>query len=259
MKILHLYHDIMNLYGEYANVSALERMLEKSGVKFTTDRLTLFDNADLGDYDFIYIGSGTEKNQKLVLQDFKKYKDFLVEYINSGKVILMTGNSFEMLGKTITDSDGKVFDGLGIYDFTVTEQNKRRITGDIVYTSDFLTKPIVGFVNKCSEIKCDYNDYHNGTHAIPSEDNKFLEKPLFTVKYGLGNCEGSKEEGLRNHNLFATHVTGPIMIKNPHFLEYIALQISKNTDGFKPCTDYLDYERAGYEITLGELTKRFEE
>lgn len=259
MKILHLYHDIMNLYGEYANVSALERMLEKSGVKFTTDRLTLFDNADLGDYDFIYIGSGTEKNQKLVLQDFKKYKDFLVEYINSGKVILMTGNSFEMLGKTITDSDGKVYDGLGIYDFTVTEQNKRRVTGDIVYTSDILTKPIVGFVNKCSEIKCDYNDYHNGTHAIPSEDNKFLEKPLFTVKYGLGNCEGSKEEGLRNHNLFATHVTGPIMIKNPHFLEYIALQISKNTDGFKPCTNYLDYERAGYEITLGELTKRFEE
>lgn len=259
MKILHLYHDIMNLYGEYANVSALERMLEKSGVKFTTDRLTLFDNADLGDYDFIYIGSGTEKNQKLVLQDFKKYKDFLVEYINSGKVILMTGNSFEMLGKTITDSDGKVYDGLGIYDFTVTEQNKRRITGDIVYTSDILTKPIVGFVNKCSEIKCDYNDYHNGTHAIPSKDNKFLEKPLFTVKYGLGNCEGSKEEGLRNHNLFATHVTGPIMIKNPHFLEYIALQISKNTDGFKPCTDHLDYERAGYEITLGELTKRFEE
>ncbi len=259
MKILHLYHDIMNLYGEYANVSALERMLEKSGVKFTTDRLTLFDNADLGDYDFIYIGSGTEKNQKLVLQDFKKYKDFLVEYINSGKVILMTGNSFEMLGKTITDSDGKVYDGLRIYDFTVTEQNKRRITGDIVYTSDILTKPIVGFVNKCSEIKCDYNDYHNGTHPIPPEDNKFLEKPLFTVKHGLGNCEGSKEEGLRNHNLFATHVTGPIMIKNPHFLEYIALQISKNTDGFKPCTDYLDYERAGYEITLGELTKRFEE
>ena len=34
MKILLLYHDIMILYGEYANVSALERMLEKSGVKF---------------------------------------------------------------------------------------------------------------------------------------------------------------------------------------------------------------------------------
>ena len=29
--------------------------------------------------------------------------------------------------------------------------NKRRVTGDIVYTSDILTKPIVGFVNKCSD------------------------------------------------------------------------------------------------------------
>ena len=259
MKILHLYHDIMNLYGEYANVSALERMLEKSGVKFTTDRLTLFDNADLGDYDFIYIGSGTEKNQKLVLEDFKKYKDFLVEYINSGKVILMTGNSFEMLGKTITDADGKVYDGLGIYDFTVTEQNKRRVTGDIVYTADFLTKPIVGFVNKCSEIHCNYNEFRTGTQVIPTKYNNFLEKPLFQVKHGLANCEGEIAEGFWYYNLFATHVTGPIMIKNPHFLEYIALKISKNTDGFKPCTDYLDYERAGYEITLKELTKRFEE
>ena len=120
----------------------------------------------------------------------------------------MTGNSFEMLGKTITDSDGKVYDGLGIYDFTVTEQNKRRITGDIVYTSDILTKPIVGFVNKCSEIKG-------------------IENHLFTVKHGLGDYENAKAEGLKDKNLFATHVTGPIMIKNPHFLEYIALQISK--------------------------------
>ena len=31
MKLLHLYHDIMNLYGDYANVSALKRILEQSG------------------------------------------------------------------------------------------------------------------------------------------------------------------------------------------------------------------------------------
>lgn len=78
MKILHLYHDIMNLYGEYANVSALERMLEKSGVKFTTDRLTLFDNADLGDYDFIYIGSGTEKIKSLFCRILKSTRIFLL-------------------------------------------------------------------------------------------------------------------------------------------------------------------------------------
>ena len=32
MKLLHLYNDLMNLYGEYGNVSAMMRMLEKSGI-----------------------------------------------------------------------------------------------------------------------------------------------------------------------------------------------------------------------------------
>ena len=31
MKLLHLYHDIMNLYGDYANILALERMLKNNG------------------------------------------------------------------------------------------------------------------------------------------------------------------------------------------------------------------------------------
>ena len=31
MKILHMYHDVMNLYGEYANVLAVRDMIIKSG------------------------------------------------------------------------------------------------------------------------------------------------------------------------------------------------------------------------------------
>ena len=31
MKLLHLYHDIMNLYGDYANIVAMESLLKKSG------------------------------------------------------------------------------------------------------------------------------------------------------------------------------------------------------------------------------------
>ena len=59
MKILHLYHDIMNLYGEYANVAALKRMLEKNNVSFEIDTLSVNDTLQLLDYDFIYVGSGT--------------------------------------------------------------------------------------------------------------------------------------------------------------------------------------------------------
>ncbi len=240
MKILHLYYDIMNLYGEYGNISALERVLQKSNVEITTDRLTLGDSADLESYDFIYVGSGTESNQKLVLEDFKKYRDSLASCIENGIPILMTGNSFEMLGKTITDCNGKAYDGLGIFDFTSVEQNKKRLTGDVICTADFSTKPFVGFINKCSEISG-------------------ITSPLFTVKHGMGNNSESKSEGLHCKNLFGTHVTGPIMIKNPHFLLHIADIISKRNQGFEVCANHLDYERKGYKITLNELSKRFEE
>lgn len=233
MKILHLYYDIMNLYGDYANISALCRMIEKSGEVCTVDRLSLSDNAVLDEYDFIFVGSGTEKHQKLVLEDFKKYADSFKAYIGSGKVALFTGNSFEMLGKTITDCVEHSYDGIGLFDFTVKEQNKTRVTADVIYEADFLDKPIVGFVNKCSEISG-------------------IANPLFQVTFGLGDNAESKTEGVRLNNFFGTHLTGPAFIKNPHFLAYAAELVL----GKGPVSDYLVHECAGFEITLSELKAR---
>ena len=235
MKILHLYHDLMNLYGDYANVLALQRLLNNNGIETVIDKLSVSDSAKLSDYDFIYIGSGTERNQKLVLEDLRKYKDELKKCIDNGKVILMTGNSFEMLGKSLTDSGGKTVEGLGFFNFASVEQNKTRVTGDVIYSCDFLTQPLVGFVNKCSEIRG-------------------IEKPLFSVQMGLANFDGDKSEGIRKNNLFGTHLTGPVLIKNPHFLAYLAEIIL----GRAPQTDYLTFERAGFDVTLGELKKRME-
>ncbi len=235
MKILHLYYDIMNLYGDYANVLAIERIMQKSNINCTVDRLSFGDNAVFSDYDFIFIGSGTERNQKLVLEDIKRYKVVMKEYIDSGKVMLMTGNSFEMLGKTITSADGTVYDGLGFLDFNVTEQNKTRYTADAVFTAEFLENPLVGFINKCSEIQG-------------------IEKPMFTVKMGLGNFNDDTGEGVRLNNLFGTHLTGPVMIKNPYFLGYVAGIIIG--DEKKLSTKHLGFEKSGYDVTLSELTKR---
>ncbi len=235
MKLLHLYHDIMNLYGDYANISALERIFKNSGVEYTADKLSFSDSPAFEEYDFIYIGSGTERNRNVVLEDIRKYADGLKAFIDSGKPVLMTGNSFEMLGKTITGANGKTIDGLGIFDFAVTEQNRTRTTGDAIFTAGFLDKPLVGFINKCSEIEG-------------------ISEPLFSVKMGLGNKNDGDTEGIRKNNFFGTHLTGPVLIKNPHFLVYLARLIAGENTEIK--TDRLKYENAGYEITLSELTKR---
>lgn len=231
MKILHLYHDIMNLYGDYGNVKAVERILEKSGEDVTVERVSIGGSAELSDYDFIYIGSGTERNQKHVMEDFKRYSEQLSEAVKNGRVILMTGNSFEMLGSSVTDAGGKSYSALGLYGFETAEQNKTRNTADAVFEADFLSSPVVGFINKCSRILG-------------------IERPMFTVTRGLANSEGANGEGMRDKNLFMTHLTGPVLIKNPHFLEYIAQLIL----GRKPSAEHLEFERRGYDVTLRELT-----
>ena len=141
MKILHLYYDIMNLYGDYGNVSVLERVLTQSGADCEVVKKSLGDSVDFAEYDFVFIGSGPERNQKLMLDK---------NYIESGKPALFTGNSFEMLGRNITDCEGKAYDGLGLFGFFTIEQNKKRMTADAVFDSEFLEKTLVGFINKCS-------------------------------------------------------------------------------------------------------------
>lgn len=250
MKILHLYHDIMNLYGEYANVSALKRILDKNGVPCEVDTLSVGDSLQLLDYDFIYMGSGTESNQKYILEHLKNYRDDLKSYMEEGKILLMTGNSFEIMGKEITDAKGKKYEGLGFFDFTVTEQEKTRDTADAIFrlwdeqenTVDDINfhkensaKKLVGFINKCSTIQG-------------------IDTPLFQVEMGLGNEKAGQTEGIRYKNFYGTHLTGPMLIKNPYFLIALAGDLcGKVMDG-----GYLTYEKAGYAITLRELGKRVE-
>ena len=232
MKILHLYHDLMNLYGDYANLSALCRILETNGIEFTLDKKSLGDEFTLMDYDLIYIGSGSEENQKLALQDISTCRDELAQYIEKEKFLLLTGNSFEMLGEKITSFLGE-FEGLGLFPFTVLEQNKTRTTDDSVVSFPEADMALVGFINKCSKISG-------------------ITSPLFNVEMGLSNEDGQKAEGIRYKNLFGTHITGPLFVKNPAFLKWFAEKLTEKELSDEAFT----YEKKGFAITLNKLRER---
>ena len=81
IKILHLLYDLMNLYGEYGNVNVIKYRLEKQGANVLVDKKTIGDEIHFNDYDFIYMGSGTEKNQLVALDFLKNYKSYQVLYL----------------------------------------------------------------------------------------------------------------------------------------------------------------------------------
>ena len=234
IKLLHLYYDIMNLYGDYGNVSILKKHLEDQGFEVLLDKKTIGEEIEFDEYDFIFIGSGTERNLDIVLEELRMYKENLKEYIDKEKVILLTGNSFEMLGKSIDEKEA-----LKILDFEV-KREKDRTTSDIIYISKFLENKVVGFVNKCTKI------YHNNN-------------PFFEVDFGIGENENNDYEGIKYKNLFGTHVSGPILVRNPELLKIIVETICKNRNSNFKCKE-IEYtnEKEGYELVLKELQNRKE-
>ena len=237
MKLLHLYYDLMNLYGEYANMTVLERHLKDQGLEVSVDRKTLGDGFDCADYDFIYMGAGTESNQKIALEDLLPHREELAAAMEKGAVLLFTGNAFELLGKSITDCSGKEYEALGFSDFTTRETNSR-ITGDVICQWDQIQEPVVGFVNKCSQIQG-------------------INQPLFTVSMGPGNQPDSQQEGICLGHVFGTHLTGPVLVKNPGVLNFIVTMLGKKENSaFVLAQVEYPHETQAYEITLRELTKR---
>ncbi len=234
VKLLHLYYDIMNLYGDYGNVVVLKKYLEDQGASVILDKKTIGDEINVKEYDFIFIGSGTERSLDRVLLDFSKYRDDIKEYIDEKKILLATGNSFEMFGKSI---DGK--EALGIFDFEV-KRDKDRTTSDVIYKSQYLKKEVVGFINKGTKM------YHN-------------MNPFFEVEFGIGENENNDYEGVKYKNFYGTHLSGPVLARNPDFATTIVAEIMKDVKpNFKLKKVNYQNEIDGYELVLSELRKRKE-
>ena len=238
LNIVHLYPDVMSLYGEYANLAVLLRHLEALGAAVTVKAVTCEDKPDFNGADFIYMGAGTERGQKYVLDKLLAHADSLKTAVEREAVLLFTGNAMETLGASVTDAGGKMWPALGLAEFTTVETDKRD-PGDVVAHSPLLKRPVVGFMNKCS--------LTSGVKA-----------PLFDrLTLGFGNEAECGSEGYVSSNVFATHLTGPLLVKNPDFTDLLIRRVFEAKGWELPeALPVLPHEREAYEVTLAELSAR---
>lgn len=207
MRIIHLFADLCNLYGDYGNVCALKRALENKGQNVEVEYQSIDDEIDVSGADLVFIGSATERNQKVALEYLQGYKDNIKAALDNGTVILATGNSFEMFGQSVTDCDGVKHEGLLFFPYETVEGKDRIVTDSLCDTS-LCGGDIIGFVNKASL-----------TTGATS--------PLFDVKQGSGNGKDDSEEGVHYGNFYGTHLIGPVLIRNPQLCEYFADMLIK--------------------------------
>ena len=150
IRIVHLYSDIMNLYGEYGNVRILKDRLDKCGLETEIVAHRYGDAVNLEDASFIYAGAGTENKFFRVLEDVLKYKSELESYISDGGLGLFTGTACDLTAKEIKVKDGGVFTGLGIFEDVCEIDKSVRFTGDVICSSALFPQSVVGFINKSS-------------------------------------------------------------------------------------------------------------
>ena len=209
INVLHLYYDLLNLYGENANTRCIVHNLELNNIKVRVDLKSINDSIDFEKYDIIYIGSGSESDLLLALNDLNKRKKEIKKYIESNKYLLLTGNSMDLFGKYIKTNEDR-FEALNIFDYhtefitesTFKNASTDRIVGEVKGTTKLIKEKIIGFQNRC-------------------DLNYDIKTPLFKLDQKFSNDLTNDNEGFTYKNVYATHIIGPLLIRNPYFTDYI--------------------------------------
>ena len=222
INCLHLYYDLMNLYGESGNITGLVGSCNRHDVKITVDKKTIGDEIDFSSYDIVVVGDGNEAYELLALEDILKRKKEIKASLKNTTWIV-TGNALDLFGKEL---DGK--DCLGFFDFKSSTVDTR-VVGEVHGNFPGLEYPILGFLN-------------NGTVNTFKDlrSNNFME------------VDG-KLKGIKEGKFYGIHMVGPLLVRNPYFTDMIVEDIckKKNID-FKK----LDYQEPDY-IAYQEYLNNF--
>ena len=231
IRILHLFPELLSLYGEYGNLQVLIHFLRKNG--FTAECVPYEEGElSLEGFGLIYIGSGTEANIREAAKRLMPYKDIVKAAVKDNKLFLATGNSMAIFGECIEAKSGE-FPALGIFPYK-TKESEKRFIGDAL-TKDAFGSQAIGFINT-------------------SYIYEGINTPLFELVLNreLGNDKRSPSDGFCEKNFFATQLTGPLTVKNPHLLcHFIKLMTNENIE----LSDSENIVKA-YSNSLAQLRKR---
>ena len=215
LKILWMYHDLMDLYGDKGNIEVLRRRAEKRGIECVVDTCTLDEKKEIQDYDLFFLGGGADREQQLIFRDLLGRRDGIAAAMDSGTAFLLICGGYQLFGKYYKDQDGNVLESLGFFDYyTVASDRDHRCIGNIALEAaiDGDTFMMVGFEN------------HGG-------QTMNVQTPLGRVLSGHGNMYRSEFEGFLNDQVVATYMHGPLLPKNPAVADKILMRALKRNYG----------------------------
>jgi CobQ-like glutamine amidotransferase family enzyme len=194
LKILQLYPNEMNIYGDRGNVLTLARRAEWHGL--TPE--VIYHNPGKPfpmDIDIIVGGGGQDSGQDKVQDDLLKISDSLHAFADADVPMVMVCGLYQLFGKFFKTSDGHTIQGIGIFD-AETYGSSVRMIGNIIL--DTPLGEVIGYEN------------HSGQTFLAAG-----AKPFGKVKKGAGNNGKDSTEGAIYKNVYGTYLHGSLLPKNP--------------------------------------------
>ena len=203
LRIVHLYPDALNLYGDGGNALVLEKRCSWRGIPVRVDDIHMGDELTLDDADVILVGGGADRDQLAVANELRRQRAELAAYIENGGAMLAICGSYQLLGRSYYMGD-KQIEGLGLIG-AETVRGGDRLTANVAVKTALSDSPLVGFEN------------HGGRTVLDAD-----ESPLGTsLVDGTGNNGEDGLEGCLHNGLIGTYLHGPALSKNPDLADWL--------------------------------------
>lgn len=210
LRILQLYPNEMNIYGDRGNVLTLLRRSEWHG--FTPEVVYHHPGkAFPKDIDIIVGGGGQDSGQDKVQDDLLRISGGLHKLADAGVPMVMVCGLYQLFGHFFKTQDNKTIKGIGIFDAETYGSSVRMIGNEVIET-DFGV--IIGYEN------------HSGRTYLGKD-----VKPFGRVKKGAGNNGQDNLEGAVYKNVYGTYLHGSLLPKNPIFADELIRQAAVNKFG----------------------------
>lgn len=233
VKLLHLYSDTLDLYGDSYNLITIQKHIQQMGYPCTVTRVQMDEPVTPLEYDLVYIGHGKARNTEAVSSHFCRYGEEIRQAVESGKLFFVTGSARLLFGQSFESSLGQTFSGIGLFDYKGVDSN-RVFTSDVVARATFDPELIsYGFINR--------------TQHIVGE-NLY---PLFQTVSGASDGEKPDGwEGTLYRNFFGTWQMGPVLVRVPWLLKEVLKRLLGQ--------DFVPYDDSLEKKALDKTLKEFE-
>lgn len=236
LRIVHLFPDLLNLYGDGGNVKVLQKRCLWRGIPVEVVDVNYSESVDLADADIVFMGGGPDREQQLASTQLQDMRESLRDYVERDGVLLAICGGYQILGPSWIAA-GDEIEGLGLLDIETRRVHAKpeRLIGDIVVRSPLADHDVVGYEN------------HAGRTYLGHGMEAF---GAVVGGRGKGNNDSDAADGATYRNVVATYLHGPLLGKNPEVADALielALRRRLGHDvALMPLDDSVEFDANAY-------------